>query len=137
MEDRIRKHLAKMRKVNQIDENNKLDTTENDINIYIPTFMNWVKRKVRGDGGIRSTLFLHKMYRDLEKDCNDIVVANSHIHDNFLLSIANELKNNVEAINRFKQHYVDNANILADLDCLINDVILHLQKKIYDYLKKE
>ena len=134
MEDRLRTHLRTIRKINQIDENNKLDTTDNEINIYIPTLINWLKRKIKGDGGIRSITYLNKVYAELDKDCNDIIDAKIVIHNNFLLSIISELTNNIDAINRFKKHYEYNANIISDLDCLINDVIKHLHKKISNYI---
>ena len=44
------KYLTKLRIISKIPENGQLDLTNNDLNIYFPSIVNWIYRKIKGDG---------------------------------------------------------------------------------------
>lgn len=138
MEEQIQNNNIRLRRISTLNnDGNKLDTTNNDIEIYEPGLVSWVRRKFKGDGPQRCVPALRKFYKEA---CliNDQAMKNPHQDYTHLLDSAwRELHCNVTGLSKLRQHYLGDANAPSDIDSIIKDIVMPHINKLELYLKSK
>ena len=108
MESILHNYLTKLRIISKIPENGRLDTTQNDLNIYYNSLTNWVWRKFSGDSKDCTTKYLVILYREIFNNSifNDYFLNNLNIiqkyndyeYLNYKINIHNYIINNNDYI---------------------------------------
>lgn len=132
METVTHSYLTKLRIISKIPENGKLDTTQNDINIYYGTLLNWVWRKFQGDSKTATTKYLTDLYREVNS-FSDQLMQNISVESNelrrnkkivMLVSLTEKIKESLTGVRNLSNTYKDYLKIVSQLECLEQDIII-------------
>lgn len=132
METVTHSYLTKLRIISKIPENGKLDTTQNDINIYYGTLINWAWRKFQGDSKIASVKYLTDLYREVnsfsDQLMQNIIIESNELRQNkkmvMLVSLSEKIKESLTGIRHLSGTYKDYLKIVSQLECLEQDIII-------------
>lgn len=140
MDSILHQYLTKLRIVSKIPEHGKLDTTQNDLNIYYNTVMNWVWRKFNGDSKGCTTKYLVSLYREINSFSDqlmyNITTEQNNIVKNkkltMLVSLTEKIKESLTGIRNLIGTYQSYLKVVSLLECLEQDIIIpqyHALKK--------
>jgi hypothetical protein len=140
MDSILHQYLTKLRIISKIPEHGKLDTTQNDINIYYGTIMNWMWRKINGDSKNCTSKCLSALYREINAFSDqlmyNIATERNTIYKNkkitMLVSLTEKIKESLVGIRNLIGTYKDYLKVVSMLECLEQDIIIpqyHLLKK--------
>jgi hypothetical protein len=140
MDSILHQYLTKLRIISKIPEHGKLDTTQNDLNIYYGTIMNWVWRKFSGDSKDCTTKYLVGLYREINS-FSDQLMYNIKTEQNaisknkkltMLVSLTEKVKESLTGIRNLIGTYQSYLKVVSVLECLEQDIIIpqyHTLKK--------
>jgi hypothetical protein len=140
MDSILHQYLTKLRIISKIPEHGKLDTTQNDLNIYYGTIINWVWRKFNGDSKDCTTKFLVSLFREINSFSDqlmyNIITEKNPICKNrkmtMLVSLTEKIKESLTGIRNLIGTYKDYLKVVSVLECLEQDIIIpqyHTLKK--------
>lgn len=132
METVTHSYLTKLRIISKIPENGKLDTTQNDINIYYGTLINWVWRKFQGDSKTTAVKYLTDLYREVnsfsDQLMQNITVEANDLRRNkklvMLVSLTEKIKESLTGVRNLANTYKNFLKIVSQLECLEQDIII-------------
>jgi len=132
MDSVLHTYLTKLRIISKIPERGRLDTTQNDLNIYYPTVANWMWRKFNGDSKDSTTKYLLVLYRDIntfsEQLMHSITTENNTTSKNrkiiMLVSLNEKIKESINGIRNLLETYKDYLKVVSLLECLEQDIIM-------------
>jgi len=132
MDSILHNYLTKLRIISKIPERGRLDTTQNDLNIYTPTVANWMWRKINGDSKECTTKYLVGLYREINAFSDQLmynintetnnIVKNKRI--TMLVSLAEKIKESLSGIRNLICTYQEFIKIVSTLECLEQDIII-------------
>ena len=142
MEIIAHQYLTKLRIIAKIPENGQLDLTNNDLNIYSPTIINWVYRKLQGDGKLNTVAYLRTFYREIngfttelmksiEVEQNAIVKSHKTI---LLTSLAEKIKESTIGVENLVKTYRHYHKIISTLESIQQDIIENQLKNIIMFI---
>ena len=83
MDNILHQYLTKLRIISKIPENGRLNTTQNDLDIYYDTFTSWMWRKISGDSKDCTTKYLINLYREInsfsDQLMHNILIKTKHL----------------------------------------------------------
>jgi hypothetical protein len=132
MESILHNYLTKLRIISKIPENGKLDTTQNDLNIYYNNVVNWCWRKFSGDSKDCTTKYLMSIYREINA-FSDQLMCNINTEQNvvqknkkitMLVSLTEKIKESLSGIRNLIGTYQSYLKVVSLLECLEQDIIL-------------
>jgi len=140
MENILHQYLTKLRIISKIPEHGKLDTTQNDLNIYYGTIMNWVWRKFNGDSKDCTTKYLVGLYREINSFSDQLMYNITTEHNaiiknkkmTMLVSLTEKVKESLTGIRNLIDTYQSYLKVVSVLECLEQDIIIpqyHTLKK--------
>ena len=132
MEIILHNYLTKLRITAKIPENGRLDTTQNDLNIYYNSLTNWCLRKFRGDSKECTTKYLVSLYREINAFSDqlmyNITTEENQIQKNkkitMLISLTEKIKESLTGIRNLIGTYKSYLKVVSELECLEQDIIL-------------
>jgi hypothetical protein len=144
MEIIAHQYLTKLRIIAKIPENGQLDLTNNDLNIYNPTIINWFYRKLQGDGKLNTVAYLRTFYREInsfttelmksiEVEHNTIVKSHKTI---LLTSLAEKIKESTIGVENLVKTYRHYHKIISTLESIQQDIIENQLKNIIMFIPK-
>lgn len=128
----LHSYLTKLRIISKIPANGKLDITNNDLNIYYDSVVNWMLRKFHGDNKYNATKYLTEIYREINLFSDQLMYnIESEINTNeklkkmnMLISLAEKLKESMSGIKNLMGTYKEYVKVISSLECLEQDIIL-------------
>lgn len=145
MDSILHQYLTKLRIISKIPENGKLDTTQNDLNIYYGTIMNWVWRKFNGDSKECTTKYLVSLYREINSFSDQLmynitteqtgIVKNKKI--TMLVSLTEKIKESLTGIRNLIGTYQNYLKVVSLLECLEQDIIIPQYHSLKKFIPKE
>ena len=135
-------YLTKLRIISKIPENGHLDLTNNDLNIYTPTFLNWIYRKLQNDGKLNTIKYLKSFYievngfikelmKSIEVEQNEINKSRKLI---LLSSMAEKIKESTIGVDNLIKTYRDYHKIISTLESIQQDIINIQLKEIIVFI---
>jgi hypothetical protein len=145
MEVIAHQYLTKLRIVSKIPENGQLDLTNNDLNIYSPTLVNWIYRKLQGDGKSNTVAYLKTFYREINGFTTELMksieVEQNEVTRNrktiLLASIAEKIKESTMGIDNLMKTYRQWHKIISTLESIQQDIIENQLKMIIMFIPNE
>jgi hypothetical protein len=142
MEIVAQQYLTKLRIIAKIPENGQLDLTNNDLNIYNSTIVNWIYRKMQGDGKINTVSYLITFYREINTFTTElmksiVVEQNENVksHKTFLLtSLAEKIKESTIGVGNLVKTYRHYHKIISTLESIQQDIIENQLKNIIMFI---
>jgi hypothetical protein len=142
MENIAHNYLTKLRIISKIPENGQLDLTNNDLNIYTPSLVGWIHRKMSGDGKMNTVGFLRSLYQELTTFTNEImsaaisepIAAIKRNRYSLLANIAKKIKESQVGFVRLKQTYSTYPKIISMLESIEQDIIETQLRRISAFL---
>lgn len=140
MDSILHQYLTKLRIISKIPEHGKIDTTQNDLNIYTGTFIHWIWRKFNGDSKDCTTKYLVSLYREINS-FSDQMMHNINSEHNMieknrkitmLVSLTEKIKESLNGIRNLICTYNGYLKVVSVLECLEQDIIIpqyHALKK--------
>lgn len=124
-------YLTRLRIISKIPENGQLDLTSNDINIYSPGFVNWVYRKVCGDGKMNTIGFLRTFYEELVAFTSHLMqsIMLDHVKSTkakkyrILANIADKIKSSIGGLVNLGKTYRQYPKISSTIESIQQDII--------------
>jgi hypothetical protein len=132
METVTHSYLTKLRIIAKIPENGKLDTTQNDLNIYDATFWNWVWRKFQGDSKAIAVKYLTDLYREITS-FSDQLMHNINTESNILrknkklvmlVSLTEKIKESLVGVRNLSGTYKNFLKTVSLLECVEQDIVI-------------
>ena len=132
MESILHNYLTKLRIIAKIPENGRLDTTQNDLNIYYNSLTNWCWRKFSGDSKDCTTKYLVSLYREINA-FSDQLMCNITTEQNptqknrkltMIISLAEKIKESLSGVRNLIGTYKSYLKVVSVLECLEQDIIL-------------
>lgn len=138
MEIIAHQYLTKLRIIAKIPSNGQLDLTNNDLNIYNPTILNWIYRKINGDGKLNTISYLRIFYREINSFTTDLMksieVEKDEINKSrkyiLLISLAEKIKNSTIGIDNLSRTYKEYHKVISSLESIQQDIIENQLKNI-------
>ena len=140
MDNILHQYLTKLRIISKIPENGRLNTTQNDLDIYYDTFTSWMWRKISGDSKDCTTKYLINLYREINS-FSDQLMHNINSDQNqtsknkklvMLVSLAEKIKESLTGIRNLIGTYQNYLKIVSLLEYIEHDIIIPQ----YNTLKK-
>mgnify|MGYP007125718649 FL=1 len=142
MDNILHTYLTKLRIISKIPANGKLDITNNDLNIYYDSVVNWVLRKFHGDNKYNATKYLTDIYREInlfsdqlmysiESEMNNVTKIKKM---NMLVSLAEKIKESMIGIKNLIGTYKEYLKVISLLECLEQDIILPQYRSIKKFI---
>lgn len=138
METIAHQYLTKLRIIAKIPENGQLDLTNNDLNIYSPSLLNWINRKLQGDGKLNTVSYLRSFYREINgfttEMMKSIEVEQNNVNKNrktvLLASLAEKIKESTIGIENLIKTYRHYHKIVSTLESIQQDIIENQLKTV-------
>jgi hypothetical protein len=136
----LHNYLTKLRIICKIPENGRLDTTQNDLNVYHSNVFNWIWRKFNGDSKEFTVKYLIGLYREINS-FSDQLMNNINTEKSetcklkktlILVSLAEKIKESLIGIRNLIGTYQGYLKIVSLLESLEQDIIIPQ----YNILKK-
>jgi hypothetical protein len=135
-------YLTKLRIIAKIPENGQLDLTNNDLNIYYSTLINWVCRKLHGDGKLNTVSYLRTFYREIngfttelmksiEVEQNTVIKSRKTI---LIASLAEKIKESTIGVENLVKTYQHYPKIISTLESIQQDIIENQLKNIIMFI---
>lgn len=132
METVIHTYLTKLRIISKIPVNGRLNITNNDLDIYKDSFINWFLRKWGNDCKDNATKYLYDLYREINSFSNQIMdninfeqtESRKVILIIMLVSLAEKIKESLIGIRNLIGTYKDWLKTCSNLECLEQDIII-------------
>ena len=145
MDNILHIYLTKLRIISKIPINGKIDITNNDLNIYNGTIINWCLRKFYGDNKYTAIKYLTDLYREInsfsdqlmysiESDKNNIS-KNKKI--NMLVTLVEKVKESLIGIKNLIGTYKGYIKVISNLECLEQDIIIPQYNNIKKFIPNE
>ena len=142
MEIMSHQYLTKLRIIAKIPENGQLDLTNNDLNIYNPTMMNWFYRKIQGDGKLNTVAYLSIFYREINGFTTELmksisVEQNKNVKVNKLILLnrmAEKIKESTIGIENLMKTYSHYHKIISTLESIQQDIIENQLNSIITFI---
>jgi hypothetical protein len=132
MESMLHTYLVRLRIIAKIPARGRLDTTQNDLNIYYDNIVNWIWRKFQGDGKEHAVKYLIDLYREINS-FSDQLMYNTSIETvdvrrrkkiSLLVSLTEKLKESLTGIRHLIGTYKDYLKIVSLLECIEQDIVI-------------
>lgn len=145
MDSILHQYLTKLRIISKIPEHGKLDTTQNDLNIYYGTIMNWVWRKFNGDSKECTTKYLVSLFREINS-FSDQLMYNITTEQNpicknkkltMLVSLTEKVKESLTGIRNLIGTYHDYLKVVSVLECLEQDIIIPQYQSLKKFIPND
>ena len=138
-------YLCKLRIISKIPIGGKLDTSQNDLNIYYGGIFGWLFRKAYGDNKDNATKYLIELYREInafsEQLMYNINTEQNEIHIkkklNMLISLTEKMKESLTGIRNLIGTYKGYLKIISLLECLEQDIIIPQYKTLIKFIPIE
>jgi hypothetical protein len=145
METIAHQYLTKLRIISKIPENGQLDLTNNDLNIYDPGLVNWINRKLQGDGKMNTVSYLRTFYREINSFTTELmksieVEQNSIRKDRktvLLASLAEKVKVSTVGVENLMKTYRLWHKIISTLESIQQDIIENQLKTVILFLPEK
>lgn len=145
MEIIAHQYLTKLRIISKIPENGQLDLTNNDLNIYNPTILNWVYRKLQGDGKLNTVTYLRSFYREVNGFTTDLMksidVEQNELNKSrkiiLLTSLAEKIKESTIGVDNLVKTYRHYHKIISTLESIQQDIIENQLKNIIMFVPEK
>lgn len=132
METVVHTYLTKLRIISKIPTNGRLNITNNDLDIYKESFINWILRKWGSDCKDNATKYLYDLYRDINSFSNQIMdnVNFEQVESRkvcliiMLVSLAEKIKESLSGIRNLIGTYKEWLKTSSNLECLEQDIIM-------------
>ena len=132
METVVHTYLTKLRIISKIPVNGRLDITNNDLDIYKDSFINWILRKWSNDCKDNATKYLYDLYREINAFSNQIMdnINFEQLESRkvcliiMLVSLAEKIKESLSGIRNLIGTYKDWLKTSSNLECLEQDIIM-------------
>lgn len=132
METVIHTYLTKLRIISKIPENGRLDTTNNDLNIYYNSITSWCWRKFQGDNKEQATKYLMDLYKEINAFSDQLMYNINTERDNikkcrkivFLVSLTEKIKESLMGVRNLIGTYKEYLKTVSLLECLEQDIIV-------------
>jgi hypothetical protein len=131
MENITHNYLTKLRIISKIPINGRLDITQNDLNIYHWSILNWTWRKIYGDSKENTAKYLTDLYREVnsfsDQMMHNITTEQMETHKNrkltLLISLTEKVKQSITGIRNLIDTYKGYLKVVSQLECLEQDII--------------
>ena len=131
MDSIVHQYLTKLRIIAKVPENGQLDLTNNDLNVYNPSLVGWIYRKLYGDGKKNSVVYLLSFYRELNVFTTDLMKSiniddqkTSKMHKLTILTIlAEKIKGSTVGIENLTHTYRKYHKVVSILESIRQDII--------------
>lgn len=145
MESILHLYLCKLRIISKIPVGGKLDTTQNDLNIYYGGIFGWLFRKAYGDNKENATKYLIELYREInsfsEQLMYNIDTEQSEIRKrkriSMLISLTEKMKESLNGIRNLIGTYKGYLKIISLLECLEQDLIIPQYRTLTKFIPDE
>ena len=142
MENIAHRYLTKLRIISKIPENGQLDLTNNDLNIYKPSLVNWISRKMGGDGKANTVSFLRSFYQELILFTDELMASSNADRTALakrnryalLATIAKKIKESQIGFANLKKTYAAYPKIISMLESVEQDLIDTQLRNIASFL---
>ena len=132
METVVHTYLTKLRIISKIPVNGRLNITNNDLDIYKESFINWILRKWGNDCKDNATKYLYDLYRDINSFSNQIMdnINFEQIESRkvsliiMLVSLTEKIKESLSGIRNLIGTYKEWLKTSSNLECLEQDIIM-------------
>lgn len=144
MDTVIHTYLTRLRIISKIPTNGKIDTTNNDLNIYYSSISSWVRRKMQGDSKDNATKYLTDLYKEINAFSDQLMSnvdtendkINKHKKIIMLTSLAEKIKESLAGIRNLIGTYKDYLKTVSLLECLEQDIIMPQYRVMQDFIPK-
>lgn len=145
METISHQYLTKLRIIAKIPENGQLDLTNNDLNIYSPGFLNWINRKLQGDGKLNTVNYLRSFYKEINSFTTELMksieveqnTVNKARKTILLASLAEKVKLSTVGVSNLMKTYRSWHKIISTLESIQQDIIENQLKNIILFLPEK
>lgn len=145
MEIIAHQYLTKLRIIAKIPENGQLDLTNNDLNIYSPGLVNWVYRKMHGDGKLNTIGFLKTFYQEVVVFTSELMksieaeraATNRNRKYVLLASLAEKIKESTVGVDNLIKTYRYYHKIISTLESIQQDIVENQLKSIIMFLPNQ
>lgn len=145
MDNVLHTYLTKLRIISKIPANGKLDITNNDLNIYHDSIVNWILRKFHGDNKNNATKYLTDIYREINLFSDQLMYSiESELNSatkvkkmNMLVSLAEKIKESLVGIKNLIGTYKEYLKVISVLECLEHDIIMPQYRSIKKFIPEE
>lgn len=136
MENQVQKFLIKLRKIAQIPEGKRLDTTSGDIEILQDGWVDWIWRIAKNDGRVKAMDTLKAFYQEVVTMDNDLMET-ERIDISNLHSICKQLIASMQGLRNIKDcpRYKGDQRVSSVIDFIIEDLLTPHIQKLTEYLK--
>ena len=125
-------YLCKLRIISKIPVGGKLDTTQNNLDIYNNGMFNWIYRKIYGDNKENATKYLIDLYREINSFSEQLMdnieseknVARERRKIIMLVSLTEKMKESINGIRNLIGTYKAYLKIVSLLECLEQDILI-------------
>jgi hypothetical protein len=145
MENILHLYLCKLRIISKIPVGGKLDTTQNDLNIYYGGVFGWLFRKAYGDNKENATKYLIELYREINSFSEQLMYnINTEQNDircrkktTMLVSLTEKMKESLTGIRNLIGTYKGYLKIVSLLECLEQDLIIPQYRTLTKFIPNE
>ena len=131
MDKHIQHYLIQLSRLSKIPENAKLDTLNNEINIYVDNWWNRLRRAVSGDGRTRNFTVVKNVVNILIDSSNFLMQSDSDESREVLIRILNQFDAARIGLGvLINSTYANDPNAAGSLEYISNDLLANQIKKI-------
>lgn len=136
MENQIKKCLLSLRKISNIPAECQIDTTRGDIDVYVPTYVNMMRRQI-WDGRLHMIQLFREKYTEVKEITTYIMESGKYIMS--LKIIHHRLVSSKEGLMMIKrsQRYMDDMEIKNNIEHILEDEIPQQLTEIERFLERK
>lgn len=148
MNDIMHEYLNKLRIIGKIRKDEKLDTTNGQLNVYRPGWFNWIYRKYYGDNKEEGTRYLQDFFKSLDQTVEQLVseinlytpkqgqvtTARYNKLINIAINLAEKIKQSIHGIENLSHTYAAYPRTTSTLEGIIQDFALPTYKQLIDII---
>jgi hypothetical protein len=133
--------LNRLRIISKLREGQKIDTTNNGINIYTDGWYNWAIRKFYRDNKDEGTRFLLDTYRSFGQSIQTVIDEYKNLGKpntiHVLINAATELRNSINGLDNLSKTYANYPKTIAEIEGIIRDYIIVTYNTLLDAIPEE
>jgi hypothetical protein len=145
MDNILHTYLTKLSIISKIPSNGKINITNNDLNIYYDSVVNWMLRKFHGDNKYNATKYLTELYREINLFSDQLMYSiESEINNttkikkiNMLVSLAEKIKESMIGVKNLIGTYKEYLKVISLLECLEHDIIIPQYRCIKEFIPED
>lgn len=138
-------YLTKLKIISKIPVNGRLDITQNDLNIYEWSIMNWLWRKTYSDSKYNATKYLIDLYREINSFSEQLMlnISSENIGTYrqrkliLLVSLTEKIKQSITGIRNLMGTYKGYLKVVSQLECLEQDIIIPQYNTLKAFIPEE